>query len=199
MSGPITSVWPPVTRALSDDCLQLDARRWAREGLLQRPCSGVWQWTDGAAGHRVASISFRIAIGQVLLSFSCHDQARLQMVPIFTTRCNFGGVRHWFGCPSCGRRVAVLYLRGCAFGCRGCCNVGYTCQTENRLDRVRRKQAKLEQLLLCGEGKPKGMRWKTYERIRAAIVLCDTRRNAELLSYIARVTKRIARSDASEC
>ena len=48
-------------------------------------------------------------------------------VSLVTTPCNFGGVRYWFGCPSCGRRVAVLYLApgDVYFRCRHCNNLSY--------------------------------------------------------------------------
>lgn len=48
-------------------------------------------------------------------------------VSLVTTPCYFGGVRYWFVCPSCGRRVAVLYLaRGDVyFRCRHCNNLSY--------------------------------------------------------------------------
>lgn len=48
-------------------------------------------------------------------------------VSLVTTPCNFGGVRYWFGCPSCGRRVGVLYLApgDVYFRCRHCNNLSY--------------------------------------------------------------------------
>ncbi len=48
-------------------------------------------------------------------------------VNLVTTPCYFGGVRYWFGCPLCGRRVAVLYLApgDVYFRCRHCNNLSY--------------------------------------------------------------------------
>ena len=48
-------------------------------------------------------------------------------ISLVTTPCNLGGVRHWFGCPSCGRRVGVLYLvpGDVYFRCRHCNNLSY--------------------------------------------------------------------------
>ena len=54
-------------------------------------------------------------------------------VEIESTRCHFGGLRHWFICPilvdgrSCGRRCRCLYLAGNAeyFGCRECLRLSY--------------------------------------------------------------------------
>ncbi len=48
-------------------------------------------------------------------------------VSLVTTPCNFGGVRYWFGCPLCGRRVGVLYMApgDTKFYCRHCNNLSY--------------------------------------------------------------------------
>ncbi len=54
-----------------------------------------------------------------------------------TTPCNFGGVRYWFGCQSCGRRVVVLYLASgnVYFRCRHCYDLSYESRNESRLGR----------------------------------------------------------------
>lgn len=41
-------------------------------------------------------------------------------VPLITTSCNYGGVRYWFECLYCQRRVGTLYLRANVFACRHC-------------------------------------------------------------------------------
>lgn len=47
-------------------------------------------------------------------------------VSLLTTPCYFGGVRHWFACPMCGRRVGCLYLMGAGyFLCRHCNDLTY--------------------------------------------------------------------------
>ena len=70
-------------------------------------------------------------------------------VSLVTTPCNFGGVRYWFGCPSCGRRVGVLYLApgDVYFRCRYCNNLSYRSrnrcnmeafgETSREIDRLR--------------------------------------------------------------
>jgi len=57
-------------------------------------------------------------------------------VNLVTTPCYFGGVRYWFGCPDCGRRVAVLYLApgDVYFRCRHCNNLSYHSRNRNRLE-----------------------------------------------------------------
>ncbi len=48
-------------------------------------------------------------------------------VSLVTTPCNFGGVRYWFACPMCSRRVGGLYLAPGEryFMCRKCNNLTY--------------------------------------------------------------------------
>lgn len=52
-----------------------------------------------------------------------------QGVPVGLTasRTGFGGTRYWFVCPSCGRRVGVLFVHPVsqAVGCRKCLNLEY--------------------------------------------------------------------------
>lgn len=45
-----------------------------------------------------------------------------------TTRCQYGGQRLWFECPSCQGRAAVLYQGSGDFRCRKCLNLGYASQ-----------------------------------------------------------------------
>jgi hypothetical protein len=56
-------------------------------------------------------------------------------VTLVTTPCNFGGVRYWFACPSCGWRVAVLFLApgNVHFMCRNCNNLSYNSRNESNV------------------------------------------------------------------
>jgi hypothetical protein len=95
-------------------------------------------------------------------------------VSLTWTACNFGGGRPWFICPGagCGRRVALLYGPKKYFLCRHCYDLVYESQRENEMHRaLRRAQAIRERLGGSANmtkpfpGKPKGMHWKTYERL----------------------------------
>jgi len=91
------------------------------------------------------------------------------------TPCDYGGERRWFICPivGCGKRVAVLYGAGKYLACRHCYDLAYESQQENTYRRaIRRKHKIIERL--GGEigdyfypDKPKGMHWKTYDRLIA--------------------------------
>jgi hypothetical protein len=89
------------------------------------------------------------------------------------TRCNYGGRRPWFRCPSCGRRVAKIYGGGIFLGCRHCYEGRYECQRRGEKSRAYYQACKIR-LSLGGEPsirgpfpeRPRGMWRRTYERLR---------------------------------
>jgi hypothetical protein len=96
-------------------------------------------------------------------------------VRIVRTPCRLGGSRAWFICPAvgCGWRVAILYGGG-IFACRRCYRLAYASSREDVGDRAARRADRLrarlgwEPGILNGEGgKPKWMRWRTFERLAA--------------------------------
>jgi len=107
------------------------------------------------------------------------------------TPCNFGGHRPWFLCPAhaCGRRVAIIYGGG-IFACRHCYQLAYASQRETADDRAARRANKIRERLGWEPGilnpkgweKPKGMHWKTFERLNIEHDACV----AESLAGIAR-------------
>ncbi len=95
------------------------------------------------------------------------------------TSCNYGGQRPWFICPGvkngvpCQRRVAKLYAAGGYLLCRHCYNLAYDSQREALRHRllykaqdIRRRLGGSANMLAPFPWKPKGMHWKTYERLR---------------------------------
>ena len=68
-----------------------------------------------------------------------------QKIELYSTVCNYGGVRYWFLCPAvkdgvyCGNRVTKLFLPlgSSVFGCRQCYDLTYqSCQESHKYDRV---------------------------------------------------------------
>ena len=163
--------------ATVSDGLQLDVRRWQRDGLLAAERSFTWQWTR--AGEVVGSINVRTEPGRrVILSYLTRrdDVARENSqysISISWTSCNYGGERAWFLCSvrGCGRRVAILYGVQ-VFACRHCYRLAYRTQRQSPSVRALR-QAQAIRLRLGGSGnmtepfprKPKGMHQRTYERL----------------------------------
>ena len=97
-----------------------------------------------------------------------------ETVPLDWTPCNFGGERPWFFCPGvgCSRRVAILYGPGRHFLCRHCYDLRYESQREDkthwalwRAQKVRERLGGSANMTGPLPEKPKGMHWRTYERL----------------------------------
>src|SRR5262245_50817559 len=153
--------WRGGKKTTVEQCKNLDANRWMREGILRAGVrlSGGWRWVyqDG----REHSISYEVdtldATGPaVRLSYTITREGTQERdsldyrVQLTTTRPRFGGLRWWFICPlvargwPCERRVGKLYLPpgGRYFGCRHCYDLTYTsCQESRKHDRLWRMLA----------------------------------------------------------
>lgn len=156
----------------------LDIRKLQRDGLLTPGRAFGWQWT--ANGREVASIQMRTEVGRVILNYRSRGNGgewQRMEYPVYLewTPCNLGGRRAWFLCPGqgCGRRVAVIF-GGSVFACRHCQKLAYECQREADDDRALRRANTIRRRLGWKPGlanpigdKPKGMHWRTYERLKA--------------------------------
>jgi hypothetical protein len=177
----------PGWRVKAEHCRRIDARRWQREGLFSGGSMGLWQWTDSETGERVASIGYRADGASMVLDYQLNGSPMIQRVPILKTPCHYGGWRSWFGCPRCGRRVALLYLRsGAGFVCRQCGHISYSSQSDDQIDRAWRRQSKAEAKLDEHWQRPKAMHHKTHSRIMAVILECEEQRDAALFAYMHR-------------
>ncbi len=161
----------------TDDMHVLDIRKIQRAGLLVPGRSFVWQWSRG--GNQIASINLRTDTDWVTLDYRTRShggewQDMNYPVRLTWTPCNYGGQRAWWLCPAvgCGRRVAVLY-GGSVYACRHCHKLTYSTQREqahdragSRADRIRARLGWPAGILNPVAGKPKGMHWKTFDRLR---------------------------------
>lgn len=160
----------------TEDYRRLDIRRWQRDRLLEPGSTFGWQWSR--MGETIASINVTPEYHRVILAYRHRRgegewQEERYPVYISWTPCRYGGKRAWFLCPArgCGRRVAVLY-GGSIFACRHCYRLAYPSQRETPDDRAARRADKIRERLqweagiLNGNGgKPKGMHWRTYEKL----------------------------------
>ena len=103
----------------------------------------------------------------------CDGEWRPQWIMLSFTPCHFGGMRPWFDCPGCGRRVAVLYRSSSEWFCRNCLGLTYRSSQESRVDRAFRQAHKLRRRLDDGASllpptplRPPRMHWRTYWRLR---------------------------------
>jgi hypothetical protein len=162
-----------------EECRFIDVRDWKRRGLLADGSGFSWYWMRD--GERVADIRVWIAGDRVRVSYRYRRnggewRAIAENISLVTMPCHLGGERVFFLCPGCVRRAAKLYLDSPYFRCRRCCALPYSTQQETVLDRANRKASKLRKKLKDDGGigdpiwnKPKGMHWRTYERLKAKV------------------------------
>ncbi|MBN8436943.1 MAG: hypothetical protein J0L95_02690 [Candidatus Accumulibacter sp.] len=161
-------------------CYRLDVRKLQGAGVLTAGGSFAWHWSRN--GEAVATIQARAEEDRLTLIYSHKSggadwQAMDYPVRLEWTACTLGGRRVWFLCPAngCGRRVALLYLGGASiFACRHCYRLAYACQRETADDRAMRRADNIRERLGWQAGianprggKPKGMHWRTFERLTA--------------------------------
>lgn len=188
-------------RDTTEDSRPLDIRKLQRAGLLIPGRSFWWQWTVNS--RPVADIRVQVEIQRVVLiyRYRCgnddiwHDVE--QPVLMDHTPCTYGGTRCWWVCPSCSRRVAILYGHGKLYACRHCYRLAYASQREAADDRARRQADNIRRRLGWPAGianpdgdKPKGMHWRTFERLTATHDACVRVSLAGLANWLESLKRR---------
>ena len=180
--------WSRGGKNTTDDFSRIDVRYLSRNCYLLPGRSSTLRWTRN--GNDAGSVGIRSTLNSVVLSyrrrFPGSEEWKSEEYPVYLewTPCNYGGKRPWFLCPArgCGRRVAVLYGGG-IFACRHCHRLAYESQREQRHQRalslaqaIRRRLGGTANMFEPFPAKPKGMHWRTYER------LADKARENEAMS-----------------
>jgi len=154
----------------------VDIRRLRRAGALNPGKVSLWSWSRN--GEQTGSIQVHAEENQVRLVYNHRrddEPWKFENYPVAIDRtpCNYGGSRVWFRCPAkgCGRRVAILY-GGEIFACRHCYKLAYESQREAPHDRalrctqaIRVKLGGSPSLAEAFPEKPKGMHWRTYNKL----------------------------------
>lgn len=167
-----------VGKDATEDSRPLDIRKLNRRRLLQPGQSFGWQWT--ICDQPFSDILIEVKIDHVVLAYNyrIHRAGEWEGVRQFIymdrTHCHLGGGRCWWICPSCERRVAVLYSPKKHYACRHCLQLAYTSQRETASDRAARRANTIRRrlgwrvgILNPGGPKPKGMHWRTFARLTA--------------------------------
>lgn len=155
------------TKQEADDLKKIDIYFLKRQGLLEGWREGVIQWKIN--GAEVLRVGIQISTYDVedvrfinlLYEITERNGKKLDCShshPITTTPCNFGGVRYWFVCKFCNRRVGTLYLGKKYFKCRHCLKLTYRLQNIN----VRGKKYSMVSALKNAQ-KIKNLRVKYYK------------------------------------
>ncbi|TMW74659.1 hypothetical protein FG147_06670 [Thauera sp. UPWRP] len=162
-------------RDTTADYRRLDVRELHRAGVLTLGWRGGWCWYQ--RGEKRASINIEVGEASIRLRYDATSGGERKSfdyaVMLSRTSCNFGNARPWLHCPCCWKRCAVLY-GGTVFACRQCRGLGYQVQREDETDRLARRADAIrgrlgwEVGILNGEGgKPRGMHWRTFWRLKA--------------------------------
>ena len=168
----------------------IDVNRLNREGMLKEWFGG-WGWRN-SDGESTGSVTLSIAEGKITASGTLEGEPWKQSWWLDWTDCNFGGIRPWFRCPYCSRRVGKLYIGNDGFACRHCYRL---VNVSTRLDTMDRLWRKIDRLgaRLHDEGdeyvKPKGMHWKTFERICDEINVLEQRKDIAFIEGAMRILK----------
>lgn len=146
----------------------LDIRRLHRYGLLKPGTEGSVP-LKSADGRRIATASFLIAPSKLQVQLENVRCSVPTELCIERTPCPFGGTRPWLRCRICNSRRSILYGldENGSFSCRKCMGLVYSSQDETKLQRLWRKQDRLEAKLIgkYRVARPKGMHRCTYNRI----------------------------------
>jgi hypothetical protein len=169
-------------KTTTGECHRLDVRYLHREGLLipGRWFSLSWSRAGRQTGSIRGAVEGNARPERVILLYRHHNgpggewEDVQEPVLLSWTACHFGGERPWFVCPGagCGRRVAILYAPGRYFLCRHCYDLVYESQRDNAMYRALHKAQAIRERLGGSANmtepfpeKPKGMHWRTYERL----------------------------------
>ena len=191
-----------------ESCQSIDVLHWNRLGYLRSSRRFSWAWTSD--GERVASINVEAGRHSVTLKYRSRSYGEdwsdvQQRVAIEWTPCRFGGERPWFVCSvqsngvHCGRRVTKLYGVGRLFACRHCYQLAYTSQQESAHQRGLWKSHKIRIRLGGSAGmldfpdKPKGMHWRTYDRLCRVHDAAEERSIIGLMHFVERLGRRSSR------
>ena len=107
----------------------------------------LWHFKRSADRVSTTALAYRIErLAERSTQVDMVGAPRLQL-RFTATHCYFGGLRHWFRCPACGRRVGKLYapLSASAFKCRRCHDLTYR-STQEHDARVDRLSKRLDQI-----------------------------------------------------
>lgn len=198
------------TRSYTDDYLDLDIRVMNQRGWLDKTtCQNLtWKRNDKEIGSIKIIVETRVQFPNEKKSIRLKYKSRKNggdwqefdyKVELEVTKCNFGGVRHWFKCPECNKRACVLY-GGTIFKCRTCHGLVHKSRNETALDqsirRLNKEKTKLDPniALRIDESvewldKPKWMRHKTFFLKIDELITLQNKINALMLGKLSHYNK----------
>ena len=128
-----------------EESCRLKISKLRKDRMLSGQATGKISWTSNRPG-KIPPVLLLVDVTTddpfVILMYTLTDRNGnktdyTREVSLLVTPCNFGGIRYWFTCPVCSRRVCNLYRPpgDIYFCCRGCHNLSYHSRNESRLGR----------------------------------------------------------------
>lgn len=157
-------------RSYIEDHIHLNINKLSKK-IQKHPINLTWGWE--LPSKQTASVRITLSENSVTLNYKCRSgddwQPIQQHIKLSTTPCHLGGRRYWFHCPQCERRVRCLIQAQSLFVCRHCSRLNYRCQSESIMDRLIRKQSKIEIKVFDGSinKKKKWIHYKTYHKFQS--------------------------------
>lgn len=115
------------TRGTVEQSYTISTKKKRRNEPLPVGVPGLWTW-PGYGVHVRYEVRHVAEEYTIRLRYSWRERAFDQVVPLISTCPNYGGLRWWFLCPSCRRRVRDLHLYSYSWGpflCRHCHDLSY--------------------------------------------------------------------------
>ena len=142
-----------------EECLRIDAADLRRFAVFRDCVRGRLSWTQGDTEFATAEFGFTCeSAGTVVLEIELRrcEQRKRTTIPLETTTPHFGGVRFWFRCPRCGRRVRTLFAtqKELSPACRRCHDLQYrSAHTHDvRIDRLRKDTSLINEMICDTSG-----------------------------------------------
>jgi hypothetical protein len=188
----------PGWRRKCEYSLPLDIRQLVKRKLLMPGLTYGWNWSSGT--EPAGSVGVRVESDRVILSYQRTGTGKSQQSSLWLDRCAGGyGARRMFACPWCGKRIAIVYFGAGGFACRSCLRLAYASEAESTMDRLWRKQRKIERRLAGGAGdwdgwKPKGMHQTTFDRLTEKIDQIEQDKDVVFAVQFAPLMRRLGLS-----
>jgi hypothetical protein len=179
------------TRLYTEDFRNIDIREFNQRGWLDNKEPSTLTWSR--RGEKIASVQFLVRtrvkfpeeMPNIRMKYNVRKNAGAWQeldykINLTTTECNFGGVRYWFICPDCNKRVCVLYA-DIMFKCRSCLGIVHKSRNESALDQATRRLKKEKDNLwpeldlslfdsVRSLYRPKWMRLNTYVKKKIKLI-----------------------------
>jgi|694.fasta_scaffold151398_3 hypothetical protein len=188
-------------RPTADESRRIDIAWMIRKGLALPGAirGGTLSWSRGdQPSGRISYTAdmFDPDHSRLVLQYTITERGEVQeytqRIALSYTVPPYGGKRWWMHCPVNGQRVGKLYMPPGAnsFASRTALRLGYQSQRNAPRDAAFERLFRLQKKLGCPQGwempirRPKGMHWRTYQRLEDEYWYLDALCAAEMMRAI---------------